>query len=74
MCKVLLLRALGEVLVRVGLDLLRISRAHEHSDGVPVSVAVRLNPAQEILMLLVRPRPRVELNDAATVFFSHTGM
>lgn len=70
--KILLLRALGEVLAGMGLDLPLVSRAHEHCDGVPVAAAVRLHPAQEILMLFVRPRPRVELRGAgAAVFFAN---
>lgn len=68
----LLLRVLGKVLPGVGLNLLRASRAHEHSNGGPVAVTVHLQPAQEVLVLLVRPRPRVELTGpGATEFGEH---
>lgn len=43
--KTLLLRSLGEVLPGVGLDLLRVSRAHDRSDDVPVAATVHLHPS-----------------------------
>lgn len=51
-----------EMMPGVFFDLQRAASGYENPDGFPAAGPVHLEPAEEPLVLLVRPSPRVELD------------